>query len=129
MNDKIVCIIDDDKVIQFTSKKMIELTGMAKEIMSFTDGEKAYEYLLNNAHNVELLPDILLVDINMPYMDGWEFLDKYETIRSGFPKKIIIYMVSSSISEEETNKAKAYTDVKDFLIKPVPKDKYLDILR
>jgi two-component system, chemotaxis family, chemotaxis protein CheY len=129
MSLKKVCIIDDDKVIQFTSKKMIELTGMAREIISFTDGEKAYEYFMEHATQADMLPDIMMVDINMPYIDGWEFLKRYEQVREVLVKKVIIYMVSSSISEEETNRAKAYPDVVDFLIKPVPKDKYLEILQ
>jgi CheY-like chemotaxis protein len=116
-----VCVIDDDMIYQFLAREVIEYTNMANKIMFFSNGEKALQFIVNTIDNNDLdaLPDIIFLDINMPVMDGWEFLDAYAQIKPKIGKKIVIYMVSSSTDIRDLDRAKAITEVSDYIIKPV----------
>lgn len=116
-----VCIIDDDLIYQFLAKEEIEYTNMVNNIMFFNNGEKALQFIKNTLNNneMDILPDIIFLDINMPVMDGWEFLEAYAQIKPKVVKKIIIYMVSSSTDIRDLDRAKSISEVSDYIIKPV----------
>ena len=116
-----VCIIDDDLIYQFLAKEEIEYTNMVNNIMFFNNGEKALQFIKNTLSNneMDILPDIIFLDINMPVMDGWEFLEAYAQIKPKVVKKIIIYMVSSSTDIRDLDRAKSISEVSDYIIKPV----------
>jgi len=118
---KSVCIIDDDLIYQFLAKEEIEYTNMVNKIMFFNNGEKALQFIENTLNNdeMDLLPDIIFLDINMPVMDGWEFLEAYAQIKPKIEKKIVIYMVSSSIDIRDLDRAKSISEVSDYIIKPI----------
>ncbi len=124
----IICIIDDDDIYQFTVLRAIETHELAKKSLVFSDGEMAIKYLINNAHNKDNLPDIIFLDINMPIMDGWQFLDEYKLLKSKIEKKIIIYLVSSSLNKVDLNRAKNIIEVSDYLVKPVKSDKLKSLI-
>ena len=65
------------------------------------------------------LPDIILLDINMPVMDGWQFMELFALLNPTLSKKIDVYMVSSSINKADIKRAKAITDISDFIVKPL----------
>ncbi|HMP98961.1 MAG TPA: response regulator [Cyclobacteriaceae bacterium] len=113
----IIALIDDDEVFQFTSTRMIKLQKISDEVQLFNNGEEAIKYLKQNAHNPDKLPDIILLDINMPITDGWMFLDAYDDLE--LSKEITIYMLSSSIAREDLDRAKANPHIKDYLVKPL----------
>lgn len=119
-----ICLIDDDDVYQFVMKKLIQGLDrpQVKKILSFGDGEQAMEYITNNIANHSELPNIILLDINMPIMDGWQFMDEYVKLKPRIGKKIIIYMVSSSKNEEDLEHAKHIAEISDYLVKPVTPD-------
>lgn len=125
---KTICIIDDDEIYQFTAKSVIESTGVAKAILSFHDGEEAIEYF--QLHNTEkdLLPDLVLLDINMPYLDGWGFLEEYIKIVPIIEKKITIYIISSSVDEVDLQKAEQLSEVSGYVIKPITTEKFYTLL-
>ena len=116
-----VCIIDDDLIYQFLIKEEIEYTNMVSKIMFFNNGEKALQFIENNLNKneIDILPDIIFLDINMPVMDGWEFLEAYAKIKPKVEKKIVIYMVSSSTDIRDLDRAKSISEVSDYIIKPV----------
>ena len=118
-----VCIVDDDDVYQFTVKYEIERTDLVGEIKSFSDGEQAIHFLKQAAHSPALLPDILFLDINMPIMDGWDFLEEFAQLNPSLDKKVIIYMVSSSINQKDVDRAKKINEVTDYIIKPINREK------
>lgn len=128
MKRNIICIVDDDKVYQFTTTKTIEKLNLVDKILSFFDGFQLYTYIQQHITEAEMLPDIILLDINMPFMDAWQFLDEFENICKQLPKEIILYIISSSISERDILKARTYNHVKDYLIKPIQMNKYAEIL-
>ena len=100
-NEKVesVCIIDDDIIYQFLAKEEIEYTNLVRNVMFFDDGDKAIKFLETTLEgsDVSLLPDVIFLDINMPIMDGWEFLEAYLLLKPRIGKNIIIYIVCSSI--------------------------------
>ena len=112
---KRIAIIDDDEIFQFTTRVRLEKLENIKEIISFEDGERAYDYLMLGKD----LPHIILLDINMPIVDGWDFLELYKTLPREIHKKITLYMISSSINPEDLRKAKENQFVNEYLVKPL----------
>lgn len=121
MNDRIdvAFIVDDDQIYVFGLKKLIAINNLCKNILVFENGEKAMNYITPIMKNSEQLPDVILLDLNMPVMDGWEFLDEFVKIKPHLSKKIQIYMVSSSINPADIARAKQYEELSDYLIKPI----------
>lgn len=114
-----IALIDDDEIFQFTTSRIIKLTNLPFNITQFFNGEQAIAYLSKNAAYTDKLPDIILLDINMPVIDGWMFLDEFKTLANNLKKNITIYMVSSSIAPEDIRRAKSNPLVSDYLVKPI----------
>lgn len=72
-----------------------------------------------NKDNSELLPDVIFLDINMPIMNGWQFLDEFKKMQNSIDKNITIYLVSSSFDDRDISRSKDYAEVTDYIIKPV----------
>lgn len=124
-----VCLIDDDKIYQFTSRKILESTGLAKNILTFFNGSEAIGFIKESVEKGQQgLPDVIFLDINMPIMNGWQFLDEYHKIIDQFKKPIYIYMVSSSVDDSDIQRSKEYSGVTDYIIKPINKVKYQELI-
>lgn len=122
-------MVDDDDVYQFTFTKGLKQNEAAKDILVFSDGEEALGFMEQNFANAEALPDMIFLDINMPIMDGWQFLDEYIQLKPKLAKQIKIYMVSSSIDSADIDRAKAISEVTDYLIKPIDLDQLDSLLK
>ncbi len=123
MSSKIglACIIDDDSMYVNLIKKIIEAKSLCQNLMVFKNGEEAlnyFEVILSNLDK-KSIPEIIFLDINMPVMDGWEFLEGFTKIKNKLGKTITLYIVSSSINPVDIERAKSINSVKDYLIKPV----------
>jgi len=124
-----VCLIDDDNIYQFTARKLVESTGLAKKIQSFYNGSDAINYFKDQSNNnPETLPDVIFLDINMPIMNGWEFLEEYNKLSNKFSKPIVVYVVSSSIDSNDMQKSKEYKAVSDYLVKPISRIQYKELI-
>jgi CheY-like chemotaxis protein len=115
----IACVIDDDEIYTFTVKRIINNSQIANKTLFFPNGKLALDFFQEYIHQTDSLPDLILLDINMPVLDGWQFMDEFIKLRPLIPKRVIIYIVSSSIDEADFRKAKSYEEISDFIIKPV----------
>ncbi len=123
---ELACIIDDDKIYVNLVRKIIEIKKLSENLLIFKNGLEALEYfkiILTNMTE-EKLPDIIFLDLNMPVMDGWEFLGEFIKIKNQFDKKITLYVVSSSIDPRDLERAKSFNLVTDYLIKPIELKKF-----
>lgn len=125
----IIALVDDDKVFQLTTLRTIQAAKLTDKILQFENGEEALTFLKQHASETENLPDYIFLDINMPFVDGWMFLDDFASLKSGLHKDISIYMVSSSIDPRDMNRAKGNKDVREYIIKPVSKEKLIQLLK
>lgn len=113
------CIVDDDDIYQLTTSIMLKKTDLVNKIILFSNGLKAINFIKDEISNVENIPDVLFLDINMPVMDGWEFLKEYLLIKPMIPKTVVIYMVSSSVDERDVLKAKGISALSGYIVKPI----------
>ena len=116
-------VIDDDKIYHFLLKNLFRQNNIAATPVFFSNGQDAIDYIKENKHNSAELPELILLDVNMPIMDGWQFLEEYNLILGELPKASTIFMISSSNDEQDLNKAKKYSKiVKDYFLKPICKE-------
>ncbi len=122
MTNKTIWVIDDDPIYQIIVSKIIDRTMLFKKTLSFKNGLEALNKLKEVIYKNEDIPSIILLDINMPVMDGWEFMEELNNIHSQFTNEINIYIVSSSIAEEDKNKSKNFKTILGYISKPVTVD-------
>jgi len=120
-------VIDDDDINIFIIKKIVEKTGFAVNMVAKTNGQLAIEYLEEIAEDPQQFPHLILVDINMPVLNGWEFIEAYE--KMNIKKAVDMYMLSSSVYENDIEKAKTYKVVKGFISKPLSIDRLIELFR
>ncbi len=107
--------------------RLMQLTNVSDRFLTFINGREAIEYLEKHSACVSQLPDALFLDINMPIVDGWIFLEKYDQLHQRLAKEVKIYMVSSSIDPRDTDRARENKHVLDYISKPVSKEHLLEI--
>jgi CheY-like chemotaxis protein len=110
-----IMLIDDDEPTNFLSKMLIEEAHCAEHIQVAESGKMALDYLSKS--NVS--PDLIFLDINMPAMNGWEFLDKYKELEKGKQGKIVIIMLTTSLNPDDKVKAGQMPEISGFENKPL----------
>ena len=123
-----VFVVDDDDIYQFTIGITLKNISAVNNIRSFSDGAKALEHLLTHQNTNDELPDIILLDINMPVMDGFQFMEEFTELLPKISKSIKVYMVSSSMDPKDIKKVERIEAISDYLIKPVNANQIKEIL-
>lgn len=114
-----IFIVDDDDLLCFILKKQISKFEPLSVWDIAPNGKKALELLKKAVENDAVLPDLILLDINMPVMDGWEFLDAFSVHSEDFSKPPKICILSSSINRADREKSEKYPEVVHFFTKPM----------
>lgn len=111
---KRILLIDDDVNTNFYNRILFEQAKVSDDILEFQNAEEGLDYL-KNENEVSLI----LLDINMPIMNGWQFLEAYEQLNKKQKEAIIVVMLTSSINMDDQEKAAKYDSVKKFIRKPI----------
>ncbi|MAM18805.1 MAG: response regulator [Christiangramia sp.] len=114
---KKIFLVDDQPIANFITKKLLEVEGFDGEVRDFTDSTEAFEYLSNEDES------LIFLDLNMPVMSGWDFLEELQ--KRNIKHQVII--LSSSTSQFDIQKAKLYPDVLQYVVKPMNKQKFLEL--
>lgn len=123
-----VCIIDDDLVSQFATRYSIEQSGKQCTILTCDDGVEGLDTLNHMLHGDKEVPDIVLLDLIMDGMDGWEFLENFKRI-ADWPKKTSIYILSAFTNSRDRGKAREHPLIEGYFDKPLTKNDVDKILQ
>lgn len=110
-------VVDDDNINMFIVRKIIEKSGFEIDLVFKSNGLQALDYLKDLISTDKALPNLMLTDINMPLMDGWELIDN--CLNLNILGQTNTYVLSSSVYEEDLEKIKMYPDLKGFISKPL----------
>jgi len=121
-------IIDDDEINNFICIKNMKDTGFAEHATYCLRGQEGLDELTDAIENrSEDVPDVIFLDINMPQMNAWDFLEEYKKIQPRFEKPVMLFILSSSVYRKDIERSTHYDLVTDYIIKPLSKDSLRDI--
>ena len=111
-------IIDDDEIYKYGFRKFVTVKHFCKNILDFANGIEAINYLKSPA-NKDRIPNVIFLDIDMPVMDGWGFMEAFEKIKPKLHKDITIFMVTSSMNYKDIVRATSNKYITDYISKPI----------
>ncbi len=123
-----ILLVDDDEINNFLSNELIRLYQPNVAIMSMLYVVEALEYLSQKIIQKQALPEIILVDINMPHLNGWDFMDAFEKMEAEAIKNVRVYVYTSSIYYKDLEKVKSYKSVIKLITKPFTDEMISEIL-
>ncbi|WP_258105734.1 response regulator [Marinoscillum sp. MHG1-6] len=131
MKQKLNCVllIDDDEATNFLHELLISECEITNKIIKAENGVEALDYLTNKVNGRYPKPDLIFVDINMPLMNGWGFLEEYEKLELTQKGRIVVVMLTTSLNPEDKDKAQEILAIRDYKSKPLTVDMLNEILQ
>lgn len=117
-----VMIIDDNNIDLYISSRLIIKKYFGKKVLEYSDGNEALKYLRDNQDTISALPQIIFIDIYMPLMSGFEFLEEYDKLPSDLKNHCKAYIISSTIDEKDILRANNDKNIVSFQVKPINKE-------
>ena len=124
---KTVMIIDDSMLDLYIASSMVKNNNFAENVLEFSQAAKALLYLQDNLDNYSNLPQIIFLDIYMPFMTGFEFMECYAKLPLKFKKHCKVYILSSTIANSDIKLSLVDRNTESFLVKPLTKEVLDDI--
>ena len=130
MTHKLNCIvlIDDDQPTNFLHKKVVEKAECTEKVVVFDDAEAALAFLSTKTDGIYAQPDLILLDINMPGMSGWDFMNAYVQLPEDQRAHIVVMMLTTSLNPDDKARADMNNGVSGFLSKPLTKELLQEVL-
>lgn len=125
----LILLVDDDDACNFFHTHLIEKLDCAEQVRTVANGLEALEFLRTPIDGHYPRPDVIFLDINMPKMNGWDFLEQYEYLSTDQKAQMILIMLSTSFNSEDRDRALSNANVKDFANKYLNKDSLVYLLR
>jgi two-component SAPR family response regulator len=116
------CIIDDDEFFAFNAKRLIIESDFADNVLWYSDGQRAIDGLIGLIIENIKLPQIILLDINMPNKNGWEFLNEFAALPVKQREHVHLFILSSFVSPDLIEKSKSYNLKVEYVVKPLTKE-------
>ncbi len=121
MKARKIFLVDDDFIFREAAGILIKASGLSENIHHFENGLQAYEALVSLCETPNELPEILLLDINMPVMNGWELLEELQEADQAIRNQVQIHILTSSIAPGDLNLSKEYAFINGYVTKPLTK--------
>lgn len=122
-------LIDDNPDDNFFHERVIKKCGAADIVVTRETGKEALEYLMDEKQNGGIAPDVIFLDINMPGMNGWEFLEAYNKLDIQYQGRVMIVMLTTSDNTDDKSKATGEFGVSNFRTKPLTKEYLEEVLQ
>ncbi|UKJ09002.1 response regulator [Solitalea lacus] len=114
-----IMVIDDSKIDLFIAERLITLSDISTDIILCSSAEDGLKYLKQNCTTLEKLPELILLDIHMPEMDGFEFLEEFEQLPSALVQDIGVFLLTSSVDRKDLARSAANPLVMKLIMKPL----------
>lgn len=124
-----ICVIDDDPIFIYGTKRIMNEVGFSDNILIYNNGQDAIDGLTAMANDNKNLPSVIFLDLNMPIMNGWEFLEDFAKILDQNRDKVTVYILSSSVDPRDLERIKHYSIVKNYILKPISPDDLKNVLK
>lgn len=122
-------LIKDDPIFVYGTKKVMKEVDFCSDVIVYNNGKEAIDGLRNLVKEKKEMPSLIFLDLNMPVMDGWEFLDDFITIPNNNIEKVHVYVISSSIDANDFIRARNYEVVNNYILKPITPEDLVAVLK